>query len=283
MWLRNKEFFKSYAQQNRYYRFTDFIALGNKEKFLKTHLNSQSYCLRKVPGQTCEAAFRGTCFQASRSDSIHSCDLLRFSLAAVLAAPFRLSPVRHFQLRVNCRLKKELPCERGRLDLTSWVDGSSTEREKSWSYQYHEFKISGVKWSKGKWKLPRVSGRFDLPGVDCCFFFFLSHKVGILVVTSFSVQYVVLAIGTNENFRGGPRGRVRGVRTPYETWRLFETEILRSSYIDRIAYTYHFLTVVWIKLITRLPPLTRAPHVSWGGHIKFCKQNTAMLIVLREN
>ena len=171
MWLRNKEFFKSYAQQNRYYRFTDFIAIGNKEKFLKTHLNSQSYCLRKVPGQTCEAAFRGTCFQASRSDSIHSCDLLCFSLAAVLAAPFRLSPVRHFQLRVNCRLKKELPCERGCLDLTSWVDGSSTEREKSWSYQYHEFKISGVKWSKGKWKLPRVSGRFDLPGVDCCFFF----------------------------------------------------------------------------------------------------------------
>ena len=64
--------------------------LGNKEKFLKTHLNSQSYCLRKVPGQTCEAGFRGTCFQASRSDSIHSCDLLCFSLAAVLAAPFAI-------------------------------------------------------------------------------------------------------------------------------------------------------------------------------------------------
>ena len=200
MWLRNKEFFKSYAKQNRYFRpgrdfrFTVFIApaLGNKEKFLKTHLNSQSYCLRKVPGQTCEAGFRGTCFQASRSDSIHSCDLLCFSLAAVLATPFKLSPVRHFQLRVNCRLKKELPCERGCLDLTSWVDGSSTEREKSWSYQYHEFEISGVKWSEGKWKLPRVSGRFELPGVDCCFFFFLSHKVGILVVTSFLVQYVVL-------------------------------------------------------------------------------------------
>ena len=89
---------------------TVFIALGNKEKLLKTHLNSQSYCLRKVPGQTCEAGFRGTCFQASRSDSIHSCDLLCFSLAAVLATPFKLSPVRHFQLRVNCRLKKELPC-----------------------------------------------------------------------------------------------------------------------------------------------------------------------------
>ena len=141
MWLRNKEFFKSYAKQNRYFRpgrdfrFTVFIApaLGNKEKFLKTHLNSQSYCLRKVPGQTCEAGFRGTCFQASRSDSIHSCDLLCFSLAAVLATLFKLSPVRHFQLRVNCRLKKELPCERGCLDLTSWVDGTSTEREKSWS------------------------------------------------------------------------------------------------------------------------------------------------------
>ena len=240
MWLRNKEFFKSYAKQNRYFRpgrdfrFTVFIApaLGNKEKFLKTHLNSQSYCLRKVPGQTCEAGFRGTCFQASRSDSIHSCDLLCFSLAAVLATPFKLSPVRHFQLRVNCRLKKELPCERGCLDLTSWVDGSSTEREKSWSYQYHEFEISGVKWSEGKWKLPRVSGRFELPGVDCCFFFFLSLKVGILVVTSFSVQYVVLGpvfsvmwflgrikgFNTNENFRGRPRGRVRGVRTPYETY-----------------------------------------------------------------
>ena len=51
------------------------IALSNKEKFLNTHLNSQSYCLRKVPGQTCQAGFRGTCFQASRSDSIHSSDL----------------------------------------------------------------------------------------------------------------------------------------------------------------------------------------------------------------
>ena len=64
---------------------TVFIALGNKEKLLKTHLNSQSYCLRKVPGQTCEAGFRGTCFQASRSDSIHFCDLLRFPLAAPFA------------------------------------------------------------------------------------------------------------------------------------------------------------------------------------------------------
>ena len=85
MWPRNKEFFKSYAKQNPYFRFTVFIALGNKEKFLKTHLNSQSYCLRKVPGQTCEAGFRWTCFQASRSDSIHSCDLLRFPLAAPFA------------------------------------------------------------------------------------------------------------------------------------------------------------------------------------------------------
>ena len=90
MWPRNKEFFKSYAKQNPYFRFTVFIALGNKEKFLKTHLNSQSYCLRKVPGQTCEAGFRRTCFQASRSDSIHSCDLLCFPLAAVLDAPFAI-------------------------------------------------------------------------------------------------------------------------------------------------------------------------------------------------
>ena len=69
---------------------TVFIALGNKEKLLKTHLNSQSYCLRKVPGQTCKAGFRGTFFQASRSDSIHSCDLLGFSPAAVLAAQFAI-------------------------------------------------------------------------------------------------------------------------------------------------------------------------------------------------
>ena len=111
------DFRKSYAKQNRYYRFTVFIALGNKEKFLKTHLNSQSYCLRKVPGQTCEAGFNGTCFQASRSDSIHSCDLLCFSLAS--GRPVRTVPRSPFSAACELQAQERIALRKTAKEVAS--------------------------------------------------------------------------------------------------------------------------------------------------------------------
>ena len=70
MWPRNKEFFKSYAKQNPYFRFTVFIALGNKENFSRHTWTLSPIASARSPDKLAKQVLDGLVFKQA--------DLIRF-------------------------------------------------------------------------------------------------------------------------------------------------------------------------------------------------------------